>query len=80
MWRAPVFRPSCSLHPARITALPAPQPTAYSTMQELDPYKSSEAAHDFNAPPAPPINPDEVTRLADFKNAPLLAAFLSGEA
>jgi hypothetical protein len=49
-------------------------------MQELDPYKSSEAAHDFNAPPAPPINPDEVTRLADFKNAPLLAAFLSGEA
>jgi ribosomal protein S18 len=45
--------------------------------QELDPYKEAEAAHDFGAAAPPPFNADEVTRLADYKNAPLLAAFLS---
>ncbi|KAL4858254.1 30S ribosomal protein S18 [Chlorella vulgaris] len=60
------------IHPTRLFF-----PNQMYSPSELDPYKSSEAAHDFNAPPAPPINPDEVTRLADFKNAPLLAAFLS---
>lgn len=66
----PALRPSCPtwLHPW----------SSLAAAQELDPYKEAEAAHDFDAVAPPPFNPDEVNRLADYKNAPMLAAFLSG--
>lgn len=52
-------------------------------MQELDPYKTSEDAVNapFEPPPGsvPTLTPHEVAQLADYKNAPMLSTFLSGE-
>ena len=50
-------------------------------MQELDPYKTldTEAVLAAGPPETPPLSAEEVTRTADYKNAPMLAMFLSGE-
>lgn len=63
------------LHPSRLFI---PQQTYAPS--ELDPYR---AAEEGSAPweeaqgALPRLNPDEVTQLADYKNAPMLSTFLS---
>lgn len=89
-WLAPTWfrRPAAGpltppppLTPQRPTPLPHTHPSTQSTLQELDPYKTSE---DGPSPwedaegVLPTLNADEVTQLADYKNAPMLSTFLSG--
>lgn len=61
------------IHPTRLFF-----PEQIYAPAELDPYKEAETAHDFDQKPPPAISPSEVRDLADYKNVPLLATFLSG--